>query len=261
MFTLDKEAKRAAKEAKIQARFEEDREERERALMDVRDSHKTLGNVPTSDRNQEGGRRQLTGAQQTTRKAQRSRFQFEASHSDDEVEDELDDNLGEIGEAAKRLKSLGISMGKELDTQNQRIDRISDKASAVDNQMFRNTEKVSVLPYLSTSLYLPLLVAQAHQVIRLFTMIPDIQKGFSPPWVTVDYYGLEYLSTILFCTIYKGGYSSQTTGFLNRGDLFQHPPAWSQIMAVSSTNKKSRTLCISCLIIACGRSFLRSLSL
>ena len=144
--TWNKDAKRAAKEAKIQARYDEDREERERGLTEVRDTQNRIGGAGGYDRNEEsiGGRRQLTGAQQSIRKEQRSRFQFEATGSDDELEDELDDNLGEIGEAAKRLKGLGISMGQELDTQNQRIDRIGEKATNLDNRMFRNTERVSL---------------------------------------------------------------------------------------------------------------------
>jgi hypothetical protein len=78
------------------------------------------------------------------RKAQRSRFQFEGTNSDDEIEDELDDNLNEISDMTKRLKALGTSMGQELGTQNERIDRISDKATKADMQMFRNTERVSL---------------------------------------------------------------------------------------------------------------------
>jgi hypothetical protein len=76
------------------------------------------------------------------RKEQRSRFQFEATNSDDEIENELDDNLGEISDMTKRLKALGTSMGQELDNQNQRIDRIGGKAGELDNRMFKNTEKL-----------------------------------------------------------------------------------------------------------------------
>lgn len=138
--TWNKEGKRAAKEAKIQARYDEDREERERGLMDIRETQNRLGNA-TSYGPGEG--RQVTGAQQAVRKEQRSRFQFEATASDDELEDELDNNLGEISDMTKRLKALGTSMGQELDNQNQRIDRIGDKATQLDNRMFKNTEKVS----------------------------------------------------------------------------------------------------------------------
>ena len=144
-FVWDKNGKRAAKEAKIQARYDEDREERERGLMEVRESRGNAERATAYGRDEEGigGRRQLNGAQQAVRKEQRSRYQFEATGSDDEAEDELDDNLDEISEATKRLKSLGMAMGQELGTQNQRIDRIGEKATGLDNRMFKNTEKVS----------------------------------------------------------------------------------------------------------------------
>jgi len=149
-FTWNKEGKRAAKEAKIQARYDEDRDERERGLMEVRETQNRIGGVGDYGRDEEGigGRRQLTGAQQAIRKEQRSRFQFDATNSDDEAEDELDDNLTEIGDMTKRLKALGTSMGQELDSQNQRIDRIGEKATTLDNRMFKNTERVSFMPNL-----------------------------------------------------------------------------------------------------------------
>jgi hypothetical protein len=140
--TFNKDAKRAAKDAEIQRRFEEDRTERERVLKEARDSKNTIEKSASYGRNGEDDRRQLTGAQQATRKEQRSRFQFEAGGSDDEIENELDDNLTEIGDATKKLKALGLAMGQELDNQNLRIDRISDKATSLDDRMFRNTEKL-----------------------------------------------------------------------------------------------------------------------
>ena len=185
--TFNKDAKRAAKEAKIQARYDDDREERERNLMEVRESQGRLANAGTYERGEEGigGRRQLTGAQQAMRKEQRSRYQFEATNSDDEVEDELDDNLDEISDATKRLKALGMAMGQELGTQNQRIDRISEKATSLDSRMFRNTEKVSFLTHIfaiSFSFCSPLLIAQAHQVNYVITALvghTGYQKNFS----------------------------------------------------------------------------------
>jgi len=142
--TFNKDAKRAAKEAKIQARYDEDRDERERTLLEVRESQNNIGRAASYGRDEEGigGGRQLTAAQQAARKEQRARYQFEATNSDDEAEDELDDNLNEISEMTKRLKALGTSMGQELDTQNQRIDRISEKATTLDNRMFKNTERL-----------------------------------------------------------------------------------------------------------------------
>jgi len=159
--TWNKDAKRAAKEAKIMARYDEDREERERGLMEVRETQDRIGGAGGYGRNEEGiGRRQLTGEQQNVRKAQRSRFQFDATGSDDEIEDELDGNLNEIGDMTKRLKALGTSMGQELDTQNQRIDRIGEKATTLDNRMFKNTERVCCAVIFSVSSF-------AHPLLQL----------------------------------------------------------------------------------------------
>lgn len=166
--------------------------------MEVRESQNNLGRAGTygrgGDEEGSGGRRQVTGAQQAIRKEQRSRYQFDASHSDDEIEDELDDNLGEIGDATKRLKALGLAMGQELDTQNQRIDRIGEKATSLDNRMFRNTERVGSFALAVSFLFFVLIPSCSSSVssdpaVRCisFARIPDIQGGFSPSWANGGY--------------------------------------------------------------------------
>ncbi|KXN89992.1 Protein transport protein sec9 [Leucoagaricus sp. SymC.cos] len=144
----NKDAKRAAQEAKILARFEEERDEREKAMMDIRDTQNRVGKAVTYGRNEDeevigGGRHQVTAAQQAARKEQRKRYQFEASPSDDEMEDELDENLDEISDMTKRLKALGTAMGQELDQQNARIGRIGEKTNGLDRHIYRNTDRVS----------------------------------------------------------------------------------------------------------------------
>ncbi|KAI9460832.1 hypothetical protein BJY52DRAFT_1260839, partial [Lactarius psammicola] len=87
------------------------------------------------------GRRPKAPAQQSLQKEQRKRYQFEATASDDELEDELDDNLYEISDVAKRLKALGSGMGQKLDSQNNCIGRIEEKTVNLDNRVFKNTER------------------------------------------------------------------------------------------------------------------------
>lgn len=152
VMTWNKDAKRAAQEAKIQARYDEEREEREKAMMDIRDTQNRLGRATTYGREQEeeeeligAGRSRFRNQEQlATRKGQRKRFQFDATASDDELEDEIEDNLDEVGDVTKRLKALGMAMGEELDKQNARIDRIGDKTVSLDNNIFRNTERVGL---------------------------------------------------------------------------------------------------------------------
>jgi len=151
VLTWNKDAKRIAQEEKIQARYEEERDQREKAMLDIRESQNRLGRAVTYGRG--GDEEELVGSgrsrnqeQNAVRKEQRKRYQFEATASDDELEDELDDNLDGIGDVSKRLKALGMAMGDELDKQNARIDRIGEKTVALDNNIFRNTERVC-LPF------------------------------------------------------------------------------------------------------------------
>jgi protein transport protein SEC9 len=137
-------------------------------MVEVRDSQNRIGRAGTYGRGDDdeevigggsGSGRFRTQEQLQARKTARSRFQFEATASDDEIEDELDDNLDEIGDAAKRLKALALATGQELDKQNERIERISGKTDSLDTRLVRNTDRVScvvqardksrlILPYL-----------------------------------------------------------------------------------------------------------------
>lgn len=151
VITWNKDAKRAAQEAKIQARYDEEREEHQKAMMDIRETQNRLGKATTyggDDDDLIGSRRMKTAQQLNARKEQRKRFQFEATASDDELEDELDDNLDEVSDAVKRLKALGMTMGQELDSQNERITRIEGKTVGLDNRIFRNTERVRCCLYI-----------------------------------------------------------------------------------------------------------------
>ncbi|CCM01960.1 uncharacterized protein FIBRA_04033 [Fibroporia radiculosa] len=148
VITFNKDAKRSAQEAKVQQRYEEEREEREKTMMTVRETQDRLGRATTYGSQGNGavggsGRFNRTGAELNARKEQRKRYQFDATASDDELEDELDDNLDEISSITKNLKALGTAMGQELDSQNMHIDRITGKADTLDNALFRNTQKLN----------------------------------------------------------------------------------------------------------------------
>ncbi|TFK75733.1 hypothetical protein BDN72DRAFT_954882 [Pluteus cervinus] len=140
VITFNKESKRAAQESKIQQRYEDEREEREKAMVDVRESQNRIGRAAGYGRDDgddgfNGGGPQPRGQRSAQQVEQRKRFQFEKSTSDDEMEDELDGNLDEISAATKRLKALGMAMGQELDSQNVRIDRLGQKVDKVDNDL------------------------------------------------------------------------------------------------------------------------------
>jgi protein transport protein SEC9 len=154
VITFNKEGKRAAQEAKLLRRHEDEREEHEKAVADTRESHNRIGKAQTYGRGGDddddddegiggyGSGRFKPPADQARRKEERKRYQFEATASDDELEDELDDNLGEIGDVAKRLKALGTAMGQELDNQNVRLKDLDGKTGNLDQKLFKGTRRV-----------------------------------------------------------------------------------------------------------------------
>ncbi|KAH1172091.1 synaptosomal-associated protein 23 [Mauremys mutica] len=48
--------------------------------------------------------------------------------TNDAREDEMDENLAQVGNILGNLKNLALDMGSEIDSQNKRIDRINEKA-------------------------------------------------------------------------------------------------------------------------------------
>ncbi|RDX55897.1 hypothetical protein OH76DRAFT_579321 [Lentinus brumalis] len=153
-WTRNKDSKRAAEEQKIKDRYDEERANRELAMRDVRGTQDRLGRAATyglrDDDDGEGigggaggSGRFRSAAQLNARKEQRKKYQFEADEEDDQLEDELDDNLDEIMDVTKRLKALGTAMSGELDSQNSRIDRITDKTGNLDQHLFTNTQRLN----------------------------------------------------------------------------------------------------------------------
>lgn len=88
-----------------------------------------------------------SAADQRTRQEQRKRYQFEATASDDEIEDELDDNLDEITRVSKSLKAIALAAGEELDRQNDRIDNIANKTTKLNSRVDTTTNRVCLCLY------------------------------------------------------------------------------------------------------------------
>lgn len=158
-FQMDKKGKRDAEEARILNRHIEEREERENtraeALRAQNRADQALSGAGTGSgrfADRFGGGRFGGGAggakpmsaedTQKNKLANRSRYQFEATGSDDELEAELEDNLDEIGQLSGRLQQLGKAMGTEIDEQNARIQRISEKANKLDTRVYGSTQRL-----------------------------------------------------------------------------------------------------------------------
>ncbi|MCO5588280.1 hypothetical protein L7F22_042235 [Adiantum nelumboides] len=150
---FNKKAKRDAEEARILNRHIEEREEREavreQALQSQNRVDQELSGIGAGrfgsgkfglDRFGGGSGKKEDPAK--AKMQQRSRFQFEATESDDELEDELDNNMDEIGQLSSRLNRLGKAMGTEINEQNQRIQRLGDKSTNLDTRIFAGTQKL-----------------------------------------------------------------------------------------------------------------------
>ena len=151
---FNKKAKRDAEEARILNRHIEEREEREAVREEaLRSQNRVDQELSGVGAGRFGGGGKFgfdrfgggSGKKEDPAKAkmqQRSRFQFEATESDDELEDELDNNMDEIGQLSSKLNRLGKAMGTEINEQNQRIQRLGDKSTSLDTRIFAGTQKL-----------------------------------------------------------------------------------------------------------------------
>ena len=78
----------------------------------------------------------------SARKERFKRFQFESTASDDEMEEQIESNLDEIGEAAERLHTLGLAMGDEINRQNVFINELAGKTERLDDKLKVGTHRV-----------------------------------------------------------------------------------------------------------------------
>lgn len=118
-----------------------ERVDRAKAINDVTETRRRLGGAANPSPQYGEGRAPLPGEQKAKKDA-RARYQFDATASDDELEDELDQNLDETYEVTKRLKNLATAMGDEVTGQNQRLTRVTDKTENLEFAVMKNTERL-----------------------------------------------------------------------------------------------------------------------
>lgn len=141
VLTLRQDQKRAQQEQKILDRHNMERDDRAKALLDVQDTRRRLNAAANEGYS---SRTPVAGAQKARREA-RQRYQFDATASDDELENELDENLDETHEIAKRLKNLASAMGTEVEKQNNRIGQITDKTDNLEYKVKLNTTRLAAI--------------------------------------------------------------------------------------------------------------------
>ncbi|KAK6499021.1 Protein transport protein S9 plasma membrane t-SNARE [Arthrobotrys musiformis] len=75
--------------------------------------------------------------------AEKAKYQFEADAEDDAMEEEIDDNLHQLGGAIGRLNLLAKTQNQVVMDQNKTIDRLNQKSEAVHQQIDRNTHRLN----------------------------------------------------------------------------------------------------------------------
>lgn len=118
-------------DAETLAQYQQDKEEREQTQKSAYQSEQQMEGM-FKDMN--GPRPGGLGARSSA--AERSKFLFKDDEDDDGLGDEdendekqMDDDQVELGDIVSKLKGAAIGMGSNLDTQNQRLDRLKEKVS------------------------------------------------------------------------------------------------------------------------------------
>lgn len=70
--------------------------------------------------------------------AERAKYQFEADSEDDEMEKEIENNLGKIGQGAVVMRQLAEAQRGELERQIEVLKRTNDKGKVLDQQLLIN---------------------------------------------------------------------------------------------------------------------------
>ncbi|KAI8461898.1 hypothetical protein BY996DRAFT_6642265, partial [Phakopsora pachyrhizi] len=139
--TFNKKAKRDAHEQKLLARHEEEKAEREEVRRHQMESReRTAGTMRAME--EDARNKKSSGGGLRSRLAEKSKYQFENTASDDELEDELDDNLDEISGLTSRLNMMSKTMGQEIDSQNRKLESMSTKTDKLDNRIHGQTERL-----------------------------------------------------------------------------------------------------------------------
>ncbi|TQS39432.1 hypothetical protein Golomagni_00043 [Golovinomyces magnicellulatus] len=131
-------SRRAARDEEIQARHQQEREQRDATRQAAFISKQRMeGNMKEFDNSNTEFR-----PQPKVNMAERSKYQFEADSDDEEMENQIDKNLDALGNVAGRLNALARATGKEVEEQNKHIERIMVKSDRVDDQINMNRSRL-----------------------------------------------------------------------------------------------------------------------
>ncbi|KAM0793688.1 hypothetical protein ACM66B_001115 [Microbotryomycetes sp. NB124-2] len=141
-FNFNKAAKRDKEERRILARHNAEKDAREQTRREQFESRQRI-DAAYHDMDRQAENSLLAKQRARARGSERQRYQFEATASDDEVEDEIDQNLDEMSNVVGRLKMLATTAGQEVDAQNQKLGKLGNKVDVLDNNVVRSTQRLA----------------------------------------------------------------------------------------------------------------------
>ncbi|KAI9753643.1 MAG: hypothetical protein M4579_005052 [Chaenotheca gracillima] len=137
-----KAARRRERDDDILNKHHNEREAREATRAAAFESKARMDNAFRDVEDNGKGKGPDASAQQKSRLAERSKYQFEADSEDDEMENEIDRNLDALSGAAGTLNSLARATGREVDEQNVLIGKVTKKSDKVDDGLTMNRARL-----------------------------------------------------------------------------------------------------------------------
>lgn len=77
--------------------------------------------------------------------AERSKYAFEDTQSDDDLEEDIDDTVGDISRGLSSLHTKAVVLGSEIDHQNKVIDRIGSKSDKLSDATAVQTRRLKTI--------------------------------------------------------------------------------------------------------------------
>lgn len=119
--------------------------EQNRADRELREQARKAGFQTTA--RMEDGFKEIEAARSTQKwqrssAAERSKYAFEDDSEDEDAENRIDESLARTAQHVSTLNSVAKLMGKEIDDQNQVIDRLGEKSDALNDRAKVNTERL-----------------------------------------------------------------------------------------------------------------------
>lgn len=147
-FTFNKEAKRRAKEQELVERHIREKEERLQTRKEAADARENVNRAfhdaaRSHEKKQQKGLGGKGSLSETSKLAGRAKYQFEATESDDEMEDEIEKNMDELSLVSKRLNILAKGAGKQIQAQNEVLSNMEDKVDKLDVRLVSNTQRLA----------------------------------------------------------------------------------------------------------------------